>query len=327
MTSILAQPGSRRTVPRVAIRSRSRPAAIKLGSAATGLRLTLYQAPVVGPSTAGASSTQERGMTSILFTLTLAVLVQSPAEDSKPKDQAGAGAERTFHGDQVSVSGVGIEDLDVTSLAESLGAFFNTLGDQYGLETPYMNVQIEIGNPRNHALVTPDGKMFLRYAKKNSLAPMTLGNFPLARAMTRSVVRWHLLRTISTPFGLTEGMAEGFAAYIAEDALMQTTGKYDLPADKLPPAAAKYRKLLGDLDAAVGRPTLSFALVAMANAHAAGYQLLGVFRDSLASAVGEDALKDIFPASLVNSPLGYAIASKGEPLASSPIYMVSSRRV
>src|SRR5262249_52931839 len=148
-------------------------------------------------------------------------------------------------------SGQGIEDFDIQVMSEGMGALLNAIADQFGLETPFMNVRIELGDPHNHVLMAPDGKMTLRYANKNILQSVAITNTATGRAMGRAIVRWHLLHTITTPFGLPEGLTEGFAAYIADEALMQATGKFDLAQDKLPPATAKYRRMLADLDAAV----------------------------------------------------------------------------
>jgi C-terminal processing protease CtpA/Prc len=259
--------------------------------------------------------------------MTLAALVQVHGDDPKGRDQSAAPAEVTYRGDQVIISGTDLKDLEVPELSDSLGALMSALGDQFGLETPFMTVQVDLKDPHNHVLMTPDGKMFLRYANKSLVVPSNPTNTALMRTLGRAIVRWHLLRTISTPFGLPDGMAEGFAAYITDEVLIQMTGKFDLPAERLAPAVMKYRRLLADLDAALGRPTLSFGLVTLTNAHAPGYQLLTVFREALVAGAGEEALKDIFPESLAHSTLGYKIAGKAGAPASTPAYVPSTRYV
>src|SRR5262245_56344634 len=159
-------------------------------------------------------SHRSAGMTSILLVLGLAFLTQEESGNEV--------RDRFLKTDLVVVHDTGIDDPTAESLADILAALITAMIEQFGPETPLLDVRFE-ADPHNHVLMTPDGKMLLRYENRNKLYPISLTNSSLSRTLGRALVRWHLLRGISTPFGLPDGMIEGFSHYIADECWFQAT--------------------------------------------------------------------------------------------------------
>lgn len=238
-----------------------------------------------------------------------------------------APAAEAIRGDQVVVFPEGVEQATAETIGQMIDALVRALFEQFGLETPALQVHFDIGNPHNHVLVSADGQMLIRCESLKRFEPVMPTNIALARTLLRAVVRWHLLHALKSPFGLPEGVIDGFAQYIADDAIAQATKVFTLPAEKLAPAVARYKRLLGDVDAAAGRPALSFALVSIASTEVTGFRYLAALRDALVAAVGEDAINTALPKELTESPLGFALGEPGAPLVKNPALMVSKRRV